>query len=66
MNQELYDAIYFSIARHIRIETTEENLFLHEITLEAMAGAESYMKDLQESVDHLKETISRLVKEKDS
>mgnify|MGYP001550956519 CR=1 FL=1 len=63
MNQELYDSIYGSLVSTIRVETAEENLFLHELTLQAVAGAEAYMTDLQESIGHLKETIKRLSKE---
>ena len=63
MNQELYDSIRESIGRFIRLETDEENLFLHEVTLLAVDGAHSYVKDLEESVGHLRETIKRLTKE---
>lgn len=62
-NQELYDHIYASFIKHRRVETPEEQLFVHELTREAMWGAQEYVKDLEESAVHLKETIRRLSKE---
>lgn len=59
-DNELYDNIYASFAKHRRIETSEDKLFVHELTLEAVSGAKVYLADLEEANTHLRETVKRL------
>lgn len=66
MNQELYDLIHDQLSSKIDISEEEMSLLVHELTCLATSGAEEYLRDLQESVEHLRETVTRLVKEKDS
>ena len=61
-DDELYMSIRASLMRQLRLETPEENLFIHEITLEATAGAREYMKELEEAIVNLQETVKRLSK----
>jgi len=57
---ELYDSIYSSFIKHRQVETEEDKLFVHELTLEALEGAKVYITDLEEAVVHLQETVKRL------
>ena len=63
MNQELYDSIYFSLTGMIDTETEEKRRFINDIALLATAGAQEYIYELEEAMDHLKETIKRLSKD---
>jgi archaellum component FlaC len=63
MNQELYDSIYSSLTEVIDVKSAWEQEFLNKLTIQAVAGAQEYVNDLEESVGHLKETIKRLTKE---
>jgi hypothetical protein len=60
MNQELYDRIYESLLKHQYLETEEVKTFIHEFILQASKGIDEYLKDLEETVIHLRETVHRL------
>jgi len=62
-NNELYNHIYCSLVKHRKVETPEDKLFVHELTLEACEGAEEYLRDLEEANEHLKESVKRLSRE---
>ena len=63
VNQELYQYILSALLKEITIDTPEEQVFISRITNSACIGAGKYIKDLEESVSHLKETIRRISKE---
>lgn len=62
-NKELYNSVYASFIKHREVETPEDRLFVHEITLEALEGIYPYIDDLEECIKHLTDTIKRLSKE---
>lgn len=57
---DLYDMIYASFIKHRDIKTEEDRLYVHELTLEALAGVQEYVHELHEAIEHLQETIKRL------
>jgi hypothetical protein len=62
VNQELYQNILSSLLKEITIDTSEEHEFISRITHSACKGAENYVKELEESVGYLRDTIKRLNK----
>lgn len=64
MNQELYDSIKESIGNFIRLKTDAESLFLHEVTLSAVAGTEKYLASLEEAISYLKILLVGLLRNK--
>lgn len=61
--EELYNYIYASFIKHRVVDSKEEKLFVHELTLEAVEGALEYIEDMSEAIGHLMTTIKMLSKE---
>jgi hypothetical protein len=57
---ELHDMIYASLVRHRTVETGEDMIFVHELTLEALEGILPYIRELEEAISHNQATIKRL------
>ena len=57
---DLYDMIYASFVKHRQVDNDEDKLYVHELTLEAMAGVHEYIHELQEAIVHHQDTIKRL------
>lgn len=59
-DNDLYDMIYASFVKHRQVDNEEDKLYVHELTLEALAGVQEYVHELQEAIAHQQDTIKRL------
>lgn len=66
VSEELYQNVYSSIYNHllkeIRIEEPHERAFVEALALTASEGVVEYVRELEEALGHLQETVKRLSK----
>lgn len=57
---EVYTLIHDALSEKISLDSQESKKFVHEITLTARAGVVEYVRELEEALGHLQETVKRL------
>jgi hypothetical protein len=60
MRDELYSAIYAKLMSRLTLDTPEEQLFIQELSHLATDGAEEFIHELEEALEHLQATVKRL------
>jgi len=56
----LYTSIYNHLIKEIKIEEEYEKRFIDALVKTATEGVQEYVRDLEEAVAHLQDTVKRL------
>lgn len=59
---EVYNVIHDALTKRIDSADHETRVFIHEVALTARSSVIDYVRDLEEAVGHLQETVKRLSK----